>query len=89
MFLGIFAMGPASMLGSLVLPSKGLIYISMLFFGLADSFNMVSSFARAHRAAMTLGYSDNINTYLVISGTIMTYTYLTHTGYMHALKAKE
>ena len=68
MLLGMFVMGPASFLGLSVVPSKGLIYASTFFLGLAYAFNMVSTFARAHRAAMNLGYRDNINTYLVTSG---------------------
>ena len=32
---------------------------------------VVSSFARAHKATMNLGYADDIDTYIAISGTLM------------------
>ena len=32
---------------------------------------MVSSFGRAQTAALNLGYADDINTYIMISGTVL------------------
>ncbi len=47
--------GPASFLSSLS-PSLGLVYTSTVFSGLAYGLNMVSGFARSHRAAVEAGY---------------------------------
>ena len=39
--------------------------------GFAYASLVVSSFARAQRAAINLGYADDIDTYIAISGTLM------------------
>ena len=37
---------------------------------------MVSSFGRAQSAALNLGYVDDINTYIMISGNLLIYIYI-------------
>ena len=36
--------------------------------GVGNGLLMVSSFGRTQRAALNLGYADDINTYIIISG---------------------
>ena len=39
-------------------------------FGFGQSLVMVSSFGRAQSAALSFGYADELNTYIMISGTV-------------------
>ena len=45
-----------------------LIYGMSALVGIGYALVMVSTFSRAHRAAMEKGYNDDIDTYIIISG---------------------
>ncbi len=67
--LAMMLIGPAPFFPADVLPpSVPLIYAAMVLEGLAYAFNMVSTFSRAGNAAKRLGYRDDINTYLMVTG---------------------
>ena len=42
----------------------------LVLVGIGITFVMVSSFGRAQAAALKLGYADDINTYIMISGIV-------------------
>ena len=44
--------------------------------GFAYASIVVSSFGRSQRAALNLGYADDINTYMAISGTLIIVNFL-------------
>ena len=49
-------------------PSLAFVYSATACEGLAYALTMVSTFARAHTAAIRKGYRDDLNTYIIISG---------------------
>ena len=53
-------------------PSVGLIYGMITMGGIAYGLVLVSTFARAQGSAIRLGYTDDLPTYLLISGNILT-----------------
>ena len=54
-------------------PFQGVLGMVSLI-GLGYGLVMVSSFGRSHLAAMNLGFKDDISTYLMISGKILSVT---------------
>ena len=40
----------------------------MVFVGFGFAFSMVSSFGRAHKAAISKGFNDDMDTYIFVSG---------------------
>ena len=54
-------------------PSVGLIYGMITMGGIAYGLVLVSTFARAQGSAIRLGYTDDLPTYLLISGNILGY----------------
>ena len=60
-------------------PSVGLIYGMITMGGIAYGLVLVSTFARAQGSAIRLGYTDDLPTYLLISGNILgSYMKLSH-----------
>ena len=56
------------------LPIETKLYIIQIatgFAGLGNALLVVSTFSRSQRAALDLGYADDINTYIAISGTLV------------------
>ena len=64
--LGFIFLGPLPFLD--IEPQVSLIQGVCAAVGVGYSMGATSSFIRAHSAAMKLGYEDNINTYIMISG---------------------
>jgi hypothetical protein len=64
--LVFFFVGPLPFIP--VVPTVPLLQAMMGLVGIGFGFVMVSSFARAQNAAMTLGYEKDIETYMMISG---------------------
>lgn len=67
--LTLLLLGPAPFVP--LKPSVALIQGAMGLNGFCASLIMVSSFLRAQRAAIRLGFSDDIDTYIFISGTYL------------------
>merc|ERR1711973_24854 len=57
-------------------PSVGLIYGMITMGGIAYGLVLVSTFARAQGSAIRLGYTDDLPTYLLISGLWSSSVYL-------------
>ena len=60
--------GPAPFLDGIVINSVELSYCVAIMIGISWSLVAVSSFTRASRAAMRLGYCDDMNTNLNLAG---------------------
>ncbi len=58
--------GPADVLP--LSPSAGMIFGGMAVAGVSYGCVIVSSFARTHSAAVALGYPENIDTFVMLSG---------------------
>jgi biotin transporter BioY len=71
MLISFIFIGPAPFFGDSLPNSAGLSYVVAVTMGFGFGFVMVSTFTRAYREAMSQGYSDDINTYLVLSGKIV------------------
>ena len=67
MAIALLLVGPAPFVP--MEPSVNLILFSGALIGFAYAQTMVSTFSRAHRASMEQGYDDDLNTYLLLSGT--------------------
>jgi len=52
-----------------ITPSLTSVYVMMALAGMGAALTMVSTYGRAHSAAIRLGYKDNICTYLLVSST--------------------
>ena len=68
MAAGCLFVGPAPFLaikGSLIL-SQGMI----ILIGIGSAFITISTYSRVHLEALKQGYSDGIETYLVVSGMV-------------------
>ncbi len=67
MFTAQLMIGPALFIP--LRPSRGAILCAMSVGGVAYGFNVVSSFARSHKAARRLGHVDDLDTFVMLSGT--------------------
>ena len=65
MAIAFFLLGPAPFLP--ITPNVGLTFAMVSMVGIGYACVMVSTFTRAHRAAMKKGYSNDIDTSLIIS----------------------
>ena len=66
MATAFFFLGPAPFLP--IAPNVPMTFAFVSLVGIGYACVMVSTFTRAHRAAMKKGYNDDIDTYLIISG---------------------